>query len=80
VDGYFQGIVSGTTRMRPVPGSLAAALREKSDVALNDAGVKKALELARGRQAKADSAAASSAGAAPVVPATPPAAAPGTGS
>jgi hypothetical protein len=80
VDGYFQGIVSGTTRMRPVPGSLAAALREKSDVALNEAGVKKALELARGRQAKADSAGAPSAGAAPATPATPPAAAPGTGS
>jgi hypothetical protein len=80
VDSYFQGIVSGATRMRPVPGSLAAALREKSDVALNDAGVKKALEIARGRQARTDSAGVPAAGAAPAAPGAPAPAAPGAGS
>jgi hypothetical protein len=77
VDNYFQGIVTGANRMRPVPGSLAAALREKADVAFNDAGVKKALEIARGQRTQGDSAGAPAAGpapAAPAAPGTPPAA------
>lgn len=83
VDTYFNAIVSGTQRMRPVPGSLAAALREKADVAFSEAGTKKALEIARAAQAKRDSsapaampmpAAPGTAMPAPTVPATPPAA------
>ena len=82
VDAYMDQILTGTKRFIPLPSSLAMVLRDRTKVELSDAGVTKALEIARGRQAAKDSTAGkdSAAGAPtgmqpapgpPPVPATP---------
>lgn len=65
VDEYFANVISAKVRMRPVPGSLAAALRERSDVAFSPDATKKALEIARAAQVTKDSAAAAPGAATP---------------
>ena len=66
VDAYMDQILVGTTRFIPLPSSLAMVLRERNKVDLSDAGVAKALEIARARQAAKDSTAGKdSAGRAP---------------
>jgi hypothetical protein len=55
VDAYMDQILIGTKRFIPLPSSLAMVLRERTKVELSDAGVAKALEIGRGRQAAKDS-------------------------
>lgn len=57
VDDYFDKLVTGQVRLRPLPVALPTVLRERSTVRINETGITKALELARAAQAKADSAA-----------------------
>ena len=55
VDAYMDQILTGTKRFTPLPSSLAMVLRERGKVELSDAGVAKALEIGRARQAAKDS-------------------------
>jgi hypothetical protein len=57
VEKYFDQLVEGKTRLRPLPSALATLLRERLPYAVHDAGVSRAVELATEQKAKADSAA-----------------------
>ncbi len=55
VDTYMDQILTGSKRFIPLPSSLATVLRERMKVEISDAGVAKALEIGRARQAAKDS-------------------------
>ena len=57
VNTYFDKLVSGQMRIRPMPGALASLLREQNRYRISDPGVTRGLELALLQQAKRDSAA-----------------------
>ncbi|MDX2192680.1 MAG: peptidylprolyl isomerase, partial [Gemmatimonadales bacterium] len=59
---YFTAVTTGQAQLRPMPSQLAIALRAQISAQVNDAGIKRALELARPAPARGDSA---KAGAAP---------------
>ena len=52
VTGYFEKLVNGQARLRPMPQALASVLRDGARTKINAAGVAKALEIAKGIQAK----------------------------
>jgi hypothetical protein len=54
VDQYFERLGSGRSRLRPLPSALAAVLREKSTHRVQEAGINRAVELARSERAKTD--------------------------
>lgn len=54
---YFDKLVSGQVQLRPIPAALTSLLREQNGARLNPAGIARAVELAQGMRAKADSAA-----------------------
>ena len=45
VERYFDRLVAGKTRLRPLPSALATLLRERLPYAVHDAGVNRAVEL-----------------------------------
>ena len=53
---YFDGLVAGSIRMRPVPSALGTLLRERGDYRIDEVGVSRAFELAQAERTKADSA------------------------
>jgi hypothetical protein len=55
VDQYFDGLVAGKSRMRPLPSSLATLLRDRSEYRIYEAGLNRSIELAEA-QRKTDSA------------------------
>jgi peptidyl-prolyl cis-trans isomerase D len=57
VEKYFDDLIAGKTRLRPLPSALATLLRERLPYTIHDAGVSRAIELATELKAKADSAA-----------------------
>jgi parvulin-like peptidyl-prolyl isomerase len=57
VEKYFDQLIEGKTRLRPLPSALATLLRERLPYSIHDAGVNRAVELATEMKAKADSAA-----------------------
>ena len=57
VERYFDRLIEGKTRLRPLPSALATLLRERLPYTVHDAGVNRAVELAGEQKAKADSAA-----------------------
>jgi hypothetical protein len=57
VEQYFDGLVEGKIRLRPLPSALATLLRERMPYRLFDAGINRAVESAQNIRAKADSAA-----------------------
>ena len=57
VEKYFDGLIDGKTRLRPLPSALATLLRDRLPYAIHDAGVNRAVELGTELKAKADSAA-----------------------
>jgi parvulin-like peptidyl-prolyl isomerase len=57
VEKYFDGLISGKARLRPLPSALATLLRERIPYSIREAGVSRAVELAVAQKAKADSAA-----------------------
>ena len=57
VEQYFDGLVEGKIRLRPLPSALATLLREQMPYRLHDAGINRAVEEAQTIRAKADSAA-----------------------
>ena len=75
VDHYFDRLVSGKTRLRPVPSALATLLRERGEYRIYDAGLNRAVELAEAA-VKSDSTQAKTS---PVRPAPGPAPIPGVG-
>ena len=57
LDTYFNDLVTGKTRVRPIPATLSAWLRKNGSYRVNEAGLARAVELAQAKQ-RADSAAA----------------------
>jgi peptidyl-prolyl cis-trans isomerase D len=55
VEEYFDRLVSGKSRLRPLPSALAGLLRERSGYKIYGSGLKRAVELAEAERAKADS-------------------------
>ncbi|MEO8089281.1 MAG: peptidylprolyl isomerase [Gemmatimonadales bacterium] len=74
LDEYFDGLVGGKTRLRPLPSALAALLRDRATYKIHDAGINRAIELAEADKTKADSARKQSG---PMQPAPGPAPVPG---
>jgi hypothetical protein len=74
VEQYFDRLVSGKSRLRPLPSALAMLLRDRSTYRIYDAGLNRAVELAEAERSKADSAKAK---AGPMQPAPGPAPIPG---
>ena len=58
VERYFDQLVAGKARLRPLPSALATLLREHLSYSIHDAGVNRALELATAEKGKSDSTAA----------------------
>ncbi len=69
LDAYFDELVQGRRRMRPIPPAFAGMLRDKGSYKVYAAGVNRALELAK---AKADSASDHMAGPLKRAPGPPP--------
>ena len=76
VDQYFDHLVSGKSRLRPLPSALATLLRDRGQYRIYEAGLNRAVELAEAERAKADS---TKAKAGPMQPAPGPAPIPGMG-
>jgi len=74
LEQYFDRLIDGKTRLRPIPSALATLLRQRSAYEINDAGLNRAIELAEASAKKADSARA---GTGPLQPAPGPAPIPG---
>jgi hypothetical protein len=55
VNQYFDRLVSGQVRLRPMPGTLGVLLRDQGRYRVNEPGVSRGLELALAQQAKRDS-------------------------
>jgi hypothetical protein len=62
VSQYFDALVAGKVRMRPVPSALGTLLRERGDYRVDEVGVSRAFELAQVEIAKRDSTAGPGAG------------------
>jgi hypothetical protein len=58
VERYFDQLVAGKSRLRPLPSALASLLREHLDYSIHEAGVSRAFELASEERSNTDSAAA----------------------
>jgi len=52
VDLYFDGLIAGKSRMRPLPSSLATLLRDRSEYRIYDGGINRAVELSEAERAK----------------------------
>ena len=74
VEEYFDRLVNGKSRLRPLPSALAALLRDRSSYKIFGAGIKRAVEIAEAERKKTDSTAAK---AGPLKPAPGPAPIPG---
>ena len=55
VDEYFDRLVTGKIRARPLPSALATLLRDRSSYRVHDAGINRAIELAQAESKTADS-------------------------
>lgn len=77
VEEYFDRLVGGKVRLRPLPSALATVLRDRSSYRIRDAGINRAIELAQVETKKADSVKAA---AGPIQPAPGPPPIPGVGS
>jgi hypothetical protein len=74
VEQYFDRLMGGKARLRPLPSALATVLRDRGDYRIHDAGINRAVELAEAER-KTDSTQAGG----PVKPAPGPAPIPGVG-
>src|SRR4051812_42414745 len=52
VDQYFDNLISGKSRLRPLPSSLATLLRDRSEYRIYDAGLNRSVELAEAERVK----------------------------
>ena len=76
LEQYFDRLIGGKTRLRPIPSALATVLRERSSYRIYDAGLNRAVEIAQAATRQADSA---NAGSGPLKQAPGPAPIPGVG-
>jgi hypothetical protein len=76
LEQYFDGLINGKTRLRPLPSALATLLRDRSTYRLYEAGLNRAIEIAEAERRKSDS---TKAKAGPLQPAPGPAPIPGVG-
>jgi len=60
MEQYFDQLIGGKARLRPLPSALASLLRERLPFRVNQAGVGRAVDMAKETKAKADSAGGSS--------------------
>ena len=74
LEEYFDRLVGGKARLRPLPSALATLLRDRSSYRIHDAGINRAVELAQVESRKTDSTKASNG---PIQPAPGPAPIPG---
>src|SRR5215218_6702705 len=74
VDQYFDRLLSGKSRLRPLPSALATLLRDQSNYRVYEAGLNRAVELAQAERAKTDTSRAKNG---PMQPAPGPAPIPG---
>ncbi|HET6836900.1 MAG TPA: peptidylprolyl isomerase [Gemmatimonadales bacterium] len=74
VEQYFDRLVSGKSRLRPLPSALATLLRDRSKYRVYDGGLNRSVELAQAERAKTDT---SKAQTGPLQPAPGPAPIPG---
>ncbi len=72
VDQYFDRLTQGKARLRPLPSALSTLLRQRFPYRVHDAGVNRAVEIAQGLKAKADSTASKGGGAMQRAPGGPP--------
>jgi hypothetical protein len=56
MEQYFDNLIAGKTTLRPMPSALATLLRERLPFRINQAGVERAVGIAKELKAKADSA------------------------
>ena len=54
VDQYFERLVTGRSRLRPLPSALATLLRDQSSYRVYEAGLNRAVEMAQAERAKTD--------------------------
>jgi Tfp pilus assembly protein PilV len=73
VNQYFDRLVSGKSRLRPLPSALALLLRDQATYRIHDAGLNRAVEIAEAERKKTDTTKA----AGPLQPAPGPAPIPG---
>ena len=52
LDAYLDEVVAGRKRLRPLPLTLGQVLRDESKWSISDAGINRALEVARSKQTK----------------------------
>jgi hypothetical protein len=55
VDQYFDRLVSGKSRLRPLPAAMAILLRDRGTYEIHEAGINRAVELAQAERGKTDS-------------------------
>ena len=55
VDQYFDRLLNGKSRLRPLPSTLATLLRDRSSYKVYEAGLNRAVEVANSERGKADS-------------------------
>ncbi len=60
MEQYFDQLIGGKARLRPLPSALASLLRERLPFRVHEAGVSRAVDMAKESKAKADSAGPSS--------------------
>ncbi|HEY7612312.1 MAG TPA: peptidylprolyl isomerase [Gemmatimonadales bacterium] len=56
MEQYFDNLIAGKSTLRPIPSALASLLRERSRYRIDQAGVTRAMDIAREAKAKTDSA------------------------
>ncbi|MCC2671718.1 MAG: PpiC-type peptidyl-prolyl cis-trans isomerase [Armatimonadetes bacterium] len=56
MEQYFDNLIAGKATLRPLPSALASLLRERLPFRIDQAGVERAVEIAKEMKAKADSA------------------------
>ena len=56
MEQYFDDLIAGKATLRPLPSALATLLRERLPHRVEQAGVTRAVEIAKEQKAKADSA------------------------
>lgn len=80
IESYWDRVANGGPRPRPIPAQLATLLRQQGEHRIDQAGLLRAVELAKEKRASADSAGAAGSGrggAPPVTPGVGPGAGPG---
>jgi hypothetical protein len=71
LDTYFNDLVTGKTRVRPIPATLSAWLRRNGSYRVNEAGLARAVEIAQAKQRADSAASADSLGLTPPGPVAP---------